>query len=65
MQQTIRDLRESLSNQIQLINALKKAREVVRINETITRNERKKLGAGLTTLFELLTYEEDADFFPG
>lgn len=56
-QTTIKELREAISNQINLAAEVKKANALVSLNQTLIENERKKLLEGFSTLFVLLDFE--------
>lgn len=57
IQSTIRDLRSAILNQLNLAKELDKANALVRLNNTLIVNERKKLLEGFSTLFVLLDFE--------
>lgn len=56
-QSAVTALRAALANQISLLRQLKKANERVELNRTLIDDEWKKLRAGYSTLFVLLSFE--------
>jgi outer membrane protein TolC len=56
-QTSVSTLRSAISNQLSLIRQLKKANEVVALNQKLIEDEWKKLRAGFSTLFVLLDFE--------
>lgn len=57
IQETIRDLRQAISDQINLTKELDKANALVQLNQQLITDERKKLLEGFSTLFVLLDFE--------